>query len=326
MTHAVSTRTATAWAGVNIALVKYWGKRDDLQNLPAVGSVSLTLATMGTRTTVTFDPALPADTFELDGQPRQDPRVVATLDALRACQGLTSFARVCSVNHVPTAAGLASSASGTAALASAAWLAAGGDLDAARRDPEFLALVRRGSGSAPRSLLGGLVELRREDGGLVPLVGPDGWSIRMVIARVGRGPKAVSSREGMARTRATSPYYPAWVESHPADLAQARRAIAARDLAGLGAVMERSTMKMHASMLAADPPLRYWRAPTVAVLDVVAELRAAGVGAWATMDAGPHVKILCAAEDVEAVAEGVRQVVPADDVLVQSPGRGAHAC
>lgn len=315
--------TATAWAGINIALVKYWGKRDTARNLPAVSSLSLTLAEMGTRTTVTFDPSLTADVFELDGVEREDPRVVAMLDGVRGLRRVERHARVISRNHVPTASGLASSASGAAALAAAAWAATGGDLAAARADRAFIELVRRGSGSAPRSLYGGLVELDRDSGGVRPVLSPGAWDLRMVVARLARGPKTTSSREGMARTAATSPFYAAWVGSHPADMDEARAAIEARDLPRLGVVMERSTYKMHAAMLGADPPLRYWNGRTMDALDRVQALRAAGVGAWATMDAGPHVKVLCAAADAEAVAAALADVAAPGDVTVARAGPGA---
>lgn len=311
----------TAQAGVNIALIKYWGKRDAAANLPAVGSISLTLDHPGTRTTVTFDAEASADVFELDGRMREDTRVAGVLDAVRAAAGIKLRARVTSVNTVPTASGLASSASGTAALGVAAWRAAGLPLDPL--PPALVELVRRGSGSAPRSLLGGLVELDKEAGDVRPLLAVDAWDLRMVIAVLTRGPKAVSSREGMTRTEQTSPYYAPWVAHHAADLVEARAAIAERDLPRLGAAMERSTYRMHACMLAADPPLRYWRGRTMDVLDAVDGLRAAGTGAWATMDAGPHVKILCAADDAERVADAIRHIEGVHAVWVSRPGAGA---
>lgn len=299
---------ATVRAGVNIALVKYWGKRDDAANLPAVGSISLTLDGLYTQTTVRFDAALSADRFVLDGVERADPRVVGVLDGVRAAAKDTRFAEVTSVNHVPTAAGLASSASGMAALGLASWAAAGLEPADPGQNPALVDLIRRGSGSAPRSLLGGLVELDRETGRVEQRCGETDWPLCMVVAVIGRGEKTVKSRPGMAHSRATSAYYDAWVAHHPADLQAANAAIAARDLAALGAVMERSTMRMHACMLAGDPPLRYLSGRTLDVLDAVHAARDAGLGAWCTMDAGPHVKTLCRPEDAAQVEAIVRAV------------------
>ncbi len=317
-------RRATAEAGINIALIKYWGKRDAAENLPDVGSISLTLDDLVTRTTVRFDPALERDRFVLDGQPRDDARVVQLLDGIRAIAGVMHRASVTSKNGVPTASGLASSASGAAALATAAWAAAGLDPDTAVDDPRFIDLVRKGSGSAPRSLLGGLVELEKTRGRVQQLCAEDAWDLRMLVARLTKGPKKTSSRAGMALTKQTSPYYAPWVESHPADLVEARAAIVDRDLPRLGAVMERSTCRMHACMLAADPPLRYWRGITLDVADAVEDLRAQGIGAWYTMDAGPHVKVLCAAADADQVRATLQSLVPPEDVLEAGPGPGAR--
>lgn len=315
---------ATARAGINIALVKYWGKRDDALNLPAVGSLSLTLDSPGTTTTVRFDPALAADRFTLNGQPQQDRRVVQALDAVRAHAGLSLHAQVTSENTVPTASGLASSASGAAALGLAAWAAAGLPTADPAAQPALVELVRRGSGSAPRSLLGGLVALDRDTAGVEQVLPPQDWDLRMVVAVMTRREKKVKSRPGMTLTRETSPYYAPWVEHHAADLLAARAAIAARDLDALGAVMERSTMRMHACMLAADPPLRYLSGRTLDALDAVDALRADGVSAWATMDAGPHVKVLCHARDAARIHQALIDVVGVSEVLVARPGPGAR--
>ncbi len=212
--------TATAIAHPNIALAKYWGKRDDGVNQPAVPSLSVTLAGMSTTTTVTFDETLEADTFWLAGVPVQGgpyTRVVGLLDRVRRASGRTARARVESANDFPTAAGLASSASGFAALALAAATAAGLEPTA-----EYVSdLARRTSVSAARSAFGGFVELPMgkpgdDDLSAVPIAPPDQLDLRVIVAVTREGPKDVSSTEGMKHTVRTSPYYPAWVELAPA--------------------------------------------------------------------------------------------------------------
>jgi diphosphomevalonate decarboxylase len=149
---------ARARACANIALVKYWGKRDALQNLPAAGSLSLALGALVTTTAVDLDPALDRDVVELDGTPADDAvrtRVVELVDLVRARAGIATRAHVVSRNAFPTASGLASSASGFAALAVAAACAAG--LELAPR--ELSRIARRGSGSAARSIFGGFVRM-----------------------------------------------------------------------------------------------------------------------------------------------------------------------
>jgi diphosphomevalonate decarboxylase len=321
-------RPVTAVAGTNIALVKYWGKRDAALNLPAAGSLSLTLGGLGTRTTVRFADGLDGDRVTLDGapaDPRAAARVSAFLDRVRARAGVRRAAEVVSENNIPTAAGLASSASGFAALAVAAARAAGLDLSAA----ELSELARLGSGSAARSIFGGFAEMapgERPDGRdavAAPVAAP-AFDVRLVVAVTSADKKALGSTEAMQHTARTSPYYAAWLASVPGDLGEARAAIAARDLARLGAVAERSAMRMHAAALAADPAVVYWNGATVAALHAVRALRARGVGAYFTIDAGPHVKALCAPADAGAVAEALAAVPGVLRTLVAEPGPGAR--
>jgi diphosphomevalonate decarboxylase len=331
-----AARAVTAVAGTNIALVKYWGKRDVALNLPATGSLSLTLDRLGTRTTVAFDDGA-TDRLVLDGAPADDAattRVSAFLDRVRARAEIAGRALVTSDNSVPTAAGLASSASGFAALALAATRAAGLTLS----PPELSALARIGSGSAARSIFGGFVEMargERPDGSdavahALPEQGPDqgsnneGWDVRLVVAITASGPKAIGSTAAMTHTARTSPYYEAWVAGVPADLTAARDAIAARDLAALGVIAERSALRMHAAAMAADPAIIYWNAATVSAIAAVRALRARGTDAFVTIDAGPHVKALCRAADADAVAGALRAVPGVSETLIAAPGPGAR--
>ncbi|MBV70921.1 MAG: diphosphomevalonate decarboxylase [Myxococcales bacterium] len=317
-------KKAKAQAGINIALIKYWGKKNTELNQPAVGSLSLTLDTFTTETTVHFSDACAKDTFTLNGSTRDDNRVSSLLHDIRRIAAVRECATVTSVNRVPTASGLASSASGTAALVTAAWHAAGLPTENLVHNPTFLDLVRRGSGSAPRSLLPGLVELERDSGQITSLWSGSDWPIRMVVAQATQGPKEISSREGMAITQASSPYYKAWVEQHPRHLRAARDAIAGRDIEALGHLMEVSTMRMHACMLASDPPLRYLKGVTLQMMDCIESLRRGGLGAWYTMDAGPHVKVLCLEDDVSAVVDALSELIDHDRISVAKPGPGAH--
>ena len=316
--------SATARACANIALVKYWGKRDAQLNLPAAGSLSLTLGALVTETTVAFDPALAADELILDGsvaRPTEVARISSFLDLIRAEAKLTTRARVTSANQFPTASGLASSASGFAALAVAAATAAG--LAASPRALSILA--RRGSGSAARSLYGGFVRMHAghaadgNDAFAEPITSRLLDRVRMVIAIVGGGaPKSHGSRDAMDHTAHTSPLYKAWIDLVPHDLAAAEGALAAGDLAALGAITEANALAMHASAIAARPAVIYWQPTTLALLAEVRALRDRGLSAWATMDAGPHVKVLTSIEHADAVAAALRPI--ASDVIVSAPG------
>jgi diphosphomevalonate decarboxylase len=318
-------RRATARACANIALVKYWGKRDAELNLPAAGSLSLTLAALVTETTVAFDDALAEDALSLDGTPADAARVAPFLDLVRARARIAARARVTSVNHFPTASGLASSASGFAALAVAATRAAG----LALSPRELSLLARRGSGSAARSIFGGFARMhagaRDADAYAEPIATPLADRVRMVIAIVGGGvPKTHGSRDAMEHCAATSPLYDAWLALVPRDLAAAEAALAAGDLAALGALAEANALAMHATALAARPAIVYWQPATLALLAEVRALRASGRAAWATMDAGPHVKVLTTVEDAAAVGRALGATPGVTEVLVSEVGGPAE--
>jgi len=322
-----SPRQATATACANIALVKYWGKRDAALNLPAAGSLSLTLDALRTTTTVRFDSDLNADTFSLDGSQGSTNRLTPWLDLVRKRAGVSDFASVESRNGFPTSSGLASSASAFAALAVAACEAAGISLSRT----ELSALARRGSGSAARSLFGGFalmhpgIALDGSDAVAEALPGPDEWPLRMVIAVVDGGKiKKVSSRDAMDHCAATSPLYQAWLGSVPPDLEAAQRAITERDLPALGRVTRDSAMAMHAAALASRPPVRYWHPATLRCLDVVDALSESGIHAYPTMDAGPHVKVLTSLEDSQQVADELGALAEVSEVIVSAAGPGAH--
>lgn len=313
---------ATAVAHPNIALCKYWGKRDRPLNLPSVGSLSLTLAPFSTTTTVEW--GAERDELVFNGRPasaEEARKVFAVCDLVDSWRPRV---RVVSDNDFPTAAGLASSSSGFAALVLAATAAAGHP----RTVEQLSVMARRGSGSASRSIFGGWAEWKlgeRDDGmdsyayEIAPV---DHWDVRMLVAIFDAGPKGVSSRDGMLRTQETSPFYPAWVASAPRDLADARVAIRDRDLLALGRVMERSALRMHASMMAADPPVLYWKSGSVWAQECVRSLRDQGVPCAWTMDAGPNVKVLVEAAHADVVAERLARV--ADQVHILHPGGPAR--
>jgi len=315
---------AVAVAHPNVALVKYWGKRARAGNLPATGSLSLVLGGLATETSVDFDPALARDRVLLDG--REDPettsRVTACLDLLRGEAGVSARAAVLSRNDFPTGAGLASSASGFAALVTAGAGALGLHLK-----PQRLAeIARLGSGSAPRSLLGGVVLLTNRGQTTVceQVAAPADWPLEIVVAVTTSGPKATSSREGMARSEQTSPYYDSWVQTHGGDLEAGLAAVRARDFPALADIAEHNCLKMHAVMLTTRPPLIYWTPATLACLHRVQELRRDGVPVFFTVDAGPQVKAVClpgVAGDVAAALAAVPGVL---QVLRSPLGEGAR--
>lgn len=316
---------ALVTAHPNIALVKYWGKRDHALNLPAAGSLSMTLGPVRTRTSLRWGQE--RDSFVLDGVEqglRETAKIGRFLDLIRAGRDDLGGAEVVSDNDFPTAAGLASSSSGFAALAVAATRAAGESLPG----PALSALARRGSGSAARSVFGGFVRMRAgelEDGSdacAEPVFGPGHWDLAMLLAVTVEGPKSVSSRDGMNRTQDTSPFFSAWVDTVEPAIEDAVEAIGARDFERLAGIAEASALQMHASAIASVPGVLYWRGATVDVVHAVRQWRAEGTPVFFTIDAGPHVKVCTPASEAEAVAQRLEALPGVQRVLRTVPAGG----
>lgn len=321
---------ASSIAYPNIALVKYWGKRDEALILPAAGSLSLTVDDLATITTVEVTDRPGEDIFLLNGRAASasaTERTSAFLDVIRTQLGDDRAAVVSSTNAGPTGAGMASSASGFAALASAAAGAYGLSLD----QRALSRLARRGSGSACRSVVGGLAVWHAGnelESFAEPVPGPD---LRLVPVIVSGRPKAVSSRRAMRLSRDTSPFYPAWVSSTEETLRQMIDACAAGDIERIGQLTESHALRMHAVIASSTPPVRYLSPASLTVLDAVQELRAGGLTAWATADAGPNVCVLTTPGDAGQVAQAMAGLAVADPaegapgpVRILGPGPGAH--
>jgi diphosphomevalonate decarboxylase len=316
-----ASRTATAVAHPNIALAKYWGKRAGEGNVPAVPSLSVTLAGMSTTTTVSFDATLVDDELVLNGvaqapDARAKQRATQLLDRVRAAATTTTRARVESANDFPTASGLASSASGFAALALAAVRAAGLDWSAER----VADLARQSSASAARSIFGGFVEL--EDAVARPVAGPSALDLVVLVCVTTEAAKATSSTDGMMLTQSTSPYYAAWVADAPESHRALRAALLAGDFARVGELAERSALAMHACAMAAG--IVYFTGATLAALAEVRAMRASGLQTYATIDAGPHLKCLVRAEDAAAARERLASVRGVVRIIETTPGEGAR--
>ncbi|MFD0897225.1 diphosphomevalonate decarboxylase [Loigolactobacillus binensis] len=318
-------KAVTARAHTNIALIKYWGKANAELIIPQNSSLSLTLEPFYTDTTVEFAPELTQDQIKIDGQLQTTmagQRVRTFLDLVRQRVGRDDFAYVNSTNHVPTAAGLASSASGFAALAAAASKAAGLMLDR----PALSRLARRGSGSATRSIYGGFVEWQKghndADSQAVPFQEHIDFDIQMIAILLDPRPKKIASRAGMAQVVATSPYYPAWPASAEKDLQAMKTAILKKDLNLIGQLAEANAMKMHATTLSATPPFTYFEPETLQAIEIVQGLRNNGVSCYYTMDAGPNVKVICSAQATPTILAALRQHFAADHLLVAQPGPG----
>lgn len=315
-----------ARAYTNIALIKYWGKKNEALILPMNNSLSLTLDAFYTETEVIFSDSYIADEFYLDDTLQDEKatkKVSQFLDLFRKEAGISLKASVISQNFVPTAAGLASSASGLAALAGACNTALKLGLD----DLSLSRFARRGSGSACRSIFGGFVEWEKGHDDLSSYAKPvpsDSFEddLAMVFILINDQKKEVSSRNGMRRTVETSSFYQGWLDSVEGDLYQLKQAIKTKDFQLLGETMERNGLKMHGTTLAAQPPFTYWSPDSLKAMDAVRKLRKQGIPCYFTMDAGPNVKVLVENSHLSEVQETFTKLFSKEQVITAHAGPG----
>lgn len=296
--------TVRAQAHPNIALVKYWGKQASAENLPAVPSLSITLDGLTATTQVSL---AAEDSFRLDGKQltgaNKDLKLARFLDYLREHHAVPPLS-IDSSNNFPTAAGLASSAAGFAALVTAIDALCDLQLNTRQRS----ALARAGSASAARSVLGGFVGLNAPDFAATQLASSDHWPLQIAVAITDTQKKAVSSTRGMTISANTSPFYQDWVNTADADYERAAHAITQRDFEQLAEVSEHSCLKMHAVMQSSLPPLLYWNAASMACMHEIQRMREQGTEVFFTIDAGPQIKAVCTSASVAEVTRTLAEV------------------
>ena len=303
-------KEGSAFAPSNIALCKYWGKRNDELNLPVTPSLSLSLGTLGSRVAISLRDK--ADLVTLNGK-RLSPdssfarRVSDFLDLFRPDR--KTFFKVVAVNTIPTAAGFASSASGFAAMTMALNNLFGWRLNS--RDLSILS--RLGSGSACRSVHNGFVEWRagkRADGMdsfAVPLK-PKWSGLRMGLVVISDKAKSIGSREAMKRTIKTSAIYRSWPAKVAKDMQLLKTAIRRRDFPRLGQTAESNALAMHATMFDSKPPVIYWLPESILAMRKIWRLRQTGLHDYFTMDAGPNLKVLFLKKDTAAVKKAFPKI------------------
>ena len=325
---------ARAVAHPNIALIKYWGKASDAAlNEPAVSSLSITLDQLTSETELHFDPELKHDELWLNGQLDQSKlaRISLNLDKLRKLAGVSTRAIIRSTNNFPTAAGLASSASGFAALVAAGNCALNLGLDEKKQSM----LARAMSGSAARSIFGGFAKIALPDAGpaiehfgsaFAEQIAPaEHWPLEVCVAVVSDKEKSIGSTEGMERSRLTSPYYDSWLAGNDQDVLDAEALVLAKDFEKLAELSEFSCLKMHAMALASRPGLLYWTGATVDAMHCVRALRASGTPVFFTNDAGPQLKAICAPGYGQQVAAALADIPGVLRVLRCGLGAGSRA-
>ncbi|CCV64523.1 Diphosphomevalonate decarboxylase [Alteracholeplasma palmae J233] len=299
---------AKARAYTNIALIKYWGKKQEELKIPFQSSLSLTLEEFYTETTVFYDKTLNEDILYINGIKQEKnklARVANFMDWIRKEYHIPFYARIESVNKVPEAAGLASSASAFAALAQAALLAYGIKLN----KKELSKVARVGSGSASRSIYPGFVMWQAGKSHETSYAKPLSvkWdSFRMIFCLIDENEKQFLSSQTMKETVEKSPFYKEWVKESKKDLSMMKKALYEKDIFKVGEIAQSNALKMHATILSIGK--WYFNPETIKIMNILYELQKNGIPAYFTMDAGPNIKIMTEEKYVDTIIEKIQPV------------------
>lgn len=307
-----SNSEGKGYASANVALIKYWGKRDLDLNLPYSTSLSISLSHYGTQTVIKQS-TIDHDQIFINNQPVEldtqfSRRLRKYLDLFR--NDVIKFFHINTESSVPIAAGVASSASGFAALVNALNQFFGWDLE----EKYLSILARLGSGSACRSIWPGFVEWQvgHEPNGMdsygVPLY--DEWSeFRVGLLLIEKKEKPISSREAMKRTVSTSPFYKPWQDHAKKQLEEIKQAISARNFTKVGSIAEQNSIGMHATMYTSWPPIMYSLEKTFTLIKRVWQLRKRGNSIYFTQDAGPNLKLLFLEDDTAIIQKNFPGII-----------------
>ncbi len=320
----IPTKT-TAIAHSNTALIKYWGKRDEELIIPMNNSISFTTEALTTTTTVEFSEELTKDNFILNGTEQTGKplkRVVDHLAIIREISQTNVKAKVYSENNFPTAAGLASSASGFAALTSAATNAAGLKLD----KKELSMISRRGSGSSCRSFYGGYVEWiannEQNESYAIQLADENWFDIRDIVVVLKTPERKMSTRDAMKLSIKTSPFFKSRLDTLDTNLAKIRLAIKERDFNSLGSVAEMDCLSMHSVAITSNPPQIFWTPDTVKVMHFVENLREEKIDAYYTIDTGANLHILTIPKFEHEIVKQLEEKILPEKIISSKPGPG----
>src|SRR3990167_6191916 len=315
----------TAIAPSNIAFIKYWGKKDEELSLPANGSISVNLSNLTTTTTVEFNKNLKVDDITINGKKdgKKTDRAIKHLDRIRASARISTKAKVVSRNNFPTAGGLASSASGFAALTVAGTKAAGLSL----HKKELSILARQGSGSACRSIPDGFVEWldgdTNETSYAVSLYPPDYWDIVDVVAVVSKDKKEISTTEGQKLAK-SSPFFPARLSKIKDKIKLMKKHIQEKNFTLFGELVEQEALELHAIMLTSIPSLVYWLPGTLKVMHAVKRWRQEGLQVYFTVNTGQDIHLICQKKDAEKVVNKAKEIPDVTQTIINYPSNGAR--
>lgn len=310
-----------ARAHTNIALIKYWGKKDAKLRLPLMSSLSMTLDAFYSETKITD---CDENIFTLNGEVQNDKSAGRVFNYLKMMQerfGVSGNLRVDSVNHVPTAAGLASSSSAFAALSAA--FADHYHLEVDKT--ELSRMARMGSGSASRSIFGGFAVWQKGDSDLssyaYPIDENPKMDLQLLAIEINQNPKKISSTKGMEMSK-SSPFYQTWLDRNDQEIADMEKAIKSSNFTKLGSLAELNASEMHSLTFTAQPGFTYFEPDTIKAIKLVESLRQNGVECYYTIDAGPNVKVLCQLRNVQEITKAFESSFDSVNIVKTGFGPG----
>ena len=290
----------------NIAIIKYWGKKDPVKMIPATSSISLTLENLFTETEISFitrEEAIEktgqaSDLLYINGELQNEEQIKKIAKVVNLFRDDRSqLVKIDTTNNMPTEAGLSSSSSGL----SAAIKACNKLFDKNLSREELAQISKFASGSSSRSFFGP-VGMWDKDTGEVSEVKTD-LKLAMIVLVLNEEKKIISSRKGMALCMETSTSFDEWIRQSEIDFENMKRYLSEGDFSKVGDLTEENALRMHETTKNANPPFTYLTEKSFEAMEYVKELRKQGERCYFTMDAGPNVKVLCLEEDFERLKD-----------------------
>ncbi len=301
----------------NIALIKYWGKKDNNLFTPTKNSISYTLPYLSTTTQITLSQTN-QDNIKINNVKQEAPSVIAFLNRFRDLFCIQEYFIVNTTNNFPTSAGVASSSSGFAALAKG--LNALFDLKLSEKELSIVA--RQGSGSACRSIYNGFTIWHKGnnndglDSYAEQLFDEHHWpEFSMFVVLLSDQAKKISSRVGMQQTVNTCPHYQNWLTKSENRIPAMINGIKQKDLRMVGSLAEQDCLDMHYCMQTSKPVINYWTNRTKQITELITQMRNANILCYFTIDAGPNVKVMCLEQDKKTIVAEIKKRIPAICVL-----------
>jgi diphosphomevalonate decarboxylase len=253
--------------------------------------------------------------------------VFEQIERIRKSGNISGHVKVVSQNNFPISVGLASSASGFAALTLAVLGAVNSEQIIENKKELSRLILEGGSASAMRSVFGGFVESHigntLEECFSERIAPENYWNLLDIIAVVDNGGKNISSLDGHDRA-SSSPYFQGRILKIHQRLQKCKKAIIEKNFSLLGQCIESDTVSMHKVAMTSIPPANYFTSGTRRVLSQIPRWRVEGLRSYFSIDAGANVHVICQEKDAEELRKKLTEIPEVRYLIVNRPGRGAE--